>query len=141
MTATRFPSWLTPPPVDVALEITSRRVTVAQVTGLGPDAAVSACGSESLPPEAITQRSSDRTSFSERRCSMRVAPHSNARGSKRRRVSRWWCRMLRRACRLSRSSTCRRKSDDLDQLIRFHVKKTTPFPVEEAQVSHARSVR
>ncbi len=35
-----------------------------------------------------------------------------------------------------RSSRCRQRPDDLDQLMRWQLKKATPFPIEEAQVSY-----
>ena len=41
-----------------------------------------------------------------------------------------------RRCRSSASSRCRRAAQDLDQLVRWQVRKTAPFPIDEAQVSY-----
>ena len=42
----------------------------------------------------------------------------------------------RARCRWCGSSRCRRKAQDLDQLVRWQVRKSAPFPIEDAQVSY-----
>ena len=44
-------------------------------------------------------------------------------------------------CRSCGSSRCPRAPQDLDQLVRWQVRKTAPFPIEEAQVSYVPGAR
>ena len=53
---------------------------------------------------------------------------------------RWWCPTSRRASRWCGSTRCRAARDDLDQLIRWQIKKSAPFPIEDAMRHlHARA--
>jgi type IV pilus assembly protein PilM len=134
--ATRLPAWLTPPPVDVAVEITSRRVTVAEVSAGEGAVVVSAFGSEALPPDAVTpafvgpnvvkpeavviamRQAFERAGVKPPRRVALVVPDSLARVS------------------LVAFEQVPDKPADLDQLVRWQVKKATPFPIEDAQVSY-----
>jgi len=135
--ATRLPSWLRPPPVDLAIEITSRRVAVAQVSGGRADTAVSACGSDALPADALTPQF----------IGPNVVRKAAVLDAARRALERAGVKAPRRVALVVPDSIARvslvtldhvpEKAADLDQVIRFHVKKATPFPIEEARVSHA----
>lgn len=134
--ATRLPAWLTPPPVDVAVEITSRRVTVAAVAAREGTVVVSAFASEALPSDAVTpafigpnvvkpevvvaalERAFERAGVKPPRRVGLVVPDSLARVS------------------LVAFEQVPPKPADLDQLVRWQVKKATPFPLEDAQVSY-----
>ena len=50
-------------------------------------------------------------------------------------ASRWCCPTPSPRCRWCASRRCRRKPQDLDQLIRWQVRKAAPFRIEDAQVS------
>ena len=132
--ASRLPSWLTPSPVDLAIEISSRRVTVAQVAGT----AVAACGSEPLPPEAITPQF--------------IGPNVELRqvvlDAARRALEHAGVKPAKRVALVVPDSIARvtlvslehvpEKAADLKAVLDFHVKKATPFPLDEARVGHTR---
>ena len=65
----------------------------------------------------------------------RSAGCSNAIGRPRR-VGAGRARIRSRRCRWCGSSRCPPRAQDLDQLIRWQVRKAAPFPIEEAQVSY-----
>jgi type IV pilus assembly protein PilM len=127
--------WLTAAPPSVAIEIASRRVTVAAVSS-GARPVVSAFASEPLPDEAVTPsltgsnvpnvalvasavgRALDRAGLKSARRAALIVPDSVA-----------------RVTLLSLEQIPSRQSD-LDQLVRWQLKKATPFPIEEAQISY-----
>ena len=130
------PSWLTPVAPTVAIEIASRRVTVAELSYTGQGAVVSACATEGLPPGAVApaltgtnipqvgvvadalRRALDKAGLrSTRRCAL-IVPDSIARVS------------------LLPFETLPAKPAELDQLVQWQVKKATPFPLEDARISH-----
>lgn len=133
--ALRLPSWLSPPEADVVVEIASGRLTVARV---GPDgqAIPSTSVSETLPPGAVTpaltaknieqppvvvaalKRALERAGFGTPSRVAMIVPDSAARVS------------------LIPLEVIPARASDLDQLVRWHVKKATPFPVEDAVLSY-----
>jgi Tfp pilus assembly PilM family ATPase len=122
--ASRLPSWLTPSPVDLAIEISSRRVTVAQVAAT----AVAACGSEPLPPEAITPQFIG-PNVELRQVVLGVKPAK--------RVALVVPDSIARVTLVSLEHVPE-KAADLKAVLDFHVKKATPFPLDEARVGHTR---
>jgi Tfp pilus assembly PilM family ATPase len=135
--ATRLPSWLSAPAVDLAIEISSRRVTVAQVSGGRGAEAVSACGSAALPAGAVTP------AFTGPNIVTKDAVIEATRSA----FERAGIKPPRRVALVLPDSVARltlvtleqvpARTADLEQLLRFHVKKATPFPIEEAHVGYA----
>jgi Tfp pilus assembly PilM family ATPase len=125
----------TPPPT-VAVEIASHRVTAAQISLGGGSPSVTAVASEPLPPGAVVpsltasnitdapvvtaalRRLFGRLGAVPRRIGLAV-PDSVAKVS------------------LVRFEKLPPKAADVDQLIRFQVRKSAPFRVEEAQVAYS----
>jgi type IV pilus assembly protein PilM len=129
--------WLNTVAPNVAIEIASRRVTVVEVQGSGAQAAVTACASETLPADAVVP-SLTGTNI--------VSPGVVA-DALRSAISRAGMRIPRRAALVVPDSIARvsllsfeqlpAKAADLEPLIRWQLKKTLPFPIDEAQVSHS----
>jgi type IV pilus assembly protein PilM len=129
------PSWLAPVPPSTAIEIASHRVTVAGISRLGTKPTVSAYASEPLSAEAVApapaganipepavvvdalKRALDRTGLRSVGRVALVVPDSIARVS------------------LLTFEKLPPKASDIDQLIRWQLKKATPYPIEEAAIS------
>lgn len=130
----RTPSWLAPVPPTVAIELGSRRVTVLEVPKGAP--VVSAYAAEPLPDGALVPsltgpniadprvvvdalaRALDRAGLTSTRRAALVVPDSVARVS------------------LLPFETMPARAQDLDQLVRWQLRKATPFPLEDARISH-----
>lgn len=130
----RVPSWLASVPPTVAIELASRRVTVVEVPK-GPPV-VTAYAAEPLPDGALQpsltgpniidpaavgealKRALDRAGLKATRRAALVVPDSVARVS------------------LLPLEQMPGKAQELDQLVRWQVRKSTPFPLEDAQITH-----
>jgi type IV pilus assembly protein PilM len=130
----RVPTWLAPVPPTIAIELASRRVTVVEVPNGAP--VVTAYAAEPLPdgvlvpsltgpnimdPRAVVEalgRALDRAGLSSARRAALVVPDSVARVS------------------LLSLDQVPAKAQELDQVVRWQVRKSTPFPLEEAQITH-----
>src|SRR6185369_14795923 len=129
-----FASWLASPAPDAAIEIAPERVSVAVAGARSRGLVVQAYGSEPLPPGAVVasltslnihnrplvsaalRTALDRASIRPRRVAL-VIPDLTAKVS------------------LVRFDTIPARREDLDQLVRWQVKKASPFPIEEAVVT------
>jgi len=132
-------SWLTAAPPTVALEIASHRVTVVGATRSGGRTTVTALATEALPAGAVrpalvgsnvvdreavvsaARRALDRAGLGSARRVALVVPDSIARVS------------------LLPLEQIPARPQDLEQLLRWQMRKALPFPMEEAQVSHFRA--
>jgi type IV pilus assembly protein PilM len=135
-----FASWLASPPPDAAIEIAPERVSVAVVAARSRGLVVQAYASEPLPPgtvvasltslnvhnrplvSAALRTALDRASIRPRRVAL-VIPDLTAKVS------------------LVRFDTIPARREDLDQLVRWQVKKASPFPIEEAVVTWTPAAR
>ena len=135
-----FASWLASPPPDAAIEIAPERVSVAVVGARSRGLVVQAYASEPLPPGAVVasltslnihnrplvsaalRTALDRASIRPRRVAL-VIPDLTAKVS------------------LVRFDTIPARREDLDQLVRWQVKKASPFPIEEAVVTWTPAAR
>jgi type IV pilus assembly protein PilM len=129
-----LPSWLSSRPPAAAVEITARRVMAAAVAEQGGSRVVSSYASEPLAPGAVEpalnapnvhdpaaltaaiRAALDKVSPRPRRVAL-VLPDSVAKLS------------------LVRFDKIPAKAQDLDQLIRWQIRKAAPFKIEEAQIS------
>jgi len=129
-----LPRWLSSRPPSAAVEITARRVTVAVVARQGGSRVVSAHASEPLPPGAVEpglnasnvhdpaaltaaiRAALEKVSPRPRRVGL-VLPDSVAKLS------------------LVRFDKIPARAQDLDQLIRWQIRKAAPFKIEDAQLS------
>jgi type IV pilus assembly protein PilM len=128
-------SWLAPAPPTVAIEIASRRITVVELSRSGSAPAVAGHASEPLPEGAVVPALGG----------VNVAQPAAAAEALRRALDRAGLRSARRAALVVPDSVARvslltfeqlpSRAADLDQLVRWQLKKGTPFPIEDAQVS------
>lgn len=132
--ALRLPSWLAPPQAEVAIEMAPGRLTVARLGKDGQSLGASSM-SETLPAGAVTpslagknidqpqivigalKKALERAGFGYPKRVALVIPDSAARVS------------------LIQLETVPSRATDLEQLIRWHVKKATPFPIEDSVLS------
>jgi len=118
----------------VAIEIASRRITVAQV-GSGRQPVISGYATEPLEPGVVVPAPAGAN----------VTQPAAAADALRRAIDRAGLGSIRRAALVVPDSVARvsmlnfeqmpPKAADLDQLIRWQLRKSTPYPIEEAQVS------
>jgi type IV pilus assembly protein PilM len=133
-------SWLASPPPDAAIEISPDAVAVATVGVRGREPFVQSYAVEPLPAGAATaaltsrnivdrpgvvqalRSALDRAGIRPRRVAL-VIPDSSARVS------------------LIRFDRVPERREDLDQLVRWQIRKAAPFPVEEAALSYSPGLR
>jgi type IV pilus assembly protein PilM len=131
-----FLSWLASAPPDVAIEIAPDTVSIAVLGSRGAGATVQAYGAADLPPGAVQpsltghnvidrgavvqalRAACDRAGHRPGRAAL-VIPDAAARVA------------------LVRFDQVPSRRDDLEQLIRWQVKKSLPFAIEEAAVTHS----
>lgn len=119
----------------MAVEIASRRVTVAEVARGGRSLRVSAYASEPLPADAVTPALTGPN----------VPAPSIVADAIRRALDRAGLRSASRVALVVPDSIARvsllpfeqvpARAADLEQLVRWQLKKAVPFPIDEAQVS------
>ena len=128
-------SWLASPPLDAAIEIAPEAVSIAVLGGRGQNAVVQGYAVEPMPIGAVVP--------SLTATNMPIATSSSARSAQRARAS--VCArdvalvvpdLVGKVSLVKFDHTPTRR-DDLDQLIRWQVKKSTPFPIEDACVTHS----
>lgn len=128
-------SWFAPAPPSVAVEMASRRLTVVELGRAGSGAAVVGYASEALPDDAITPAPGG----------LNIPNVPVVADALRRALERAGIRAASRAALIVPDSVARvsllpfeqlpPKAVDVEQLIRWQVRKSTPFPIDEAQVS------
>jgi len=135
-----FSSWLASSPPDAAIEIAPERVSVAVVGERGGSLVVQAHASETLPPGAVV--GSLTSSNVHNRTVVAAALRSVLeRAGVRPRRAALVIPDLAAKVSLVRFDTLPARREDLDQLVRWQVKKASPFPIEEALVSWTPAVR
>ncbi|HVL66407.1 MAG TPA: pilus assembly protein PilM [Vicinamibacterales bacterium] len=138
-TASPFASWLASPPPPAAIEISSRRVSAVAVSRRGASAVITGQSSEPLAAGVVTpvlngvnvhdaralaaaiKAAVERVSPRPRRAAL-VLPDTVAKVS------------------ILRFEKIPAKAQDLEQLIRWQMRKAAPFRVEDAQVSWTEGV-
>ena len=129
-----FASWLASPPPDAAVEIAADHVSVAVVTERGQGLAVQGYAVVPLPPGSVVA-SLTSTNILNRpavTAALRIAlERADARP---RRVALVIPDLATKAS-LVRFETIPARREDLDQLVRWQMKKASPFPIEDASVT------
>lgn len=131
-----FASWLTSAPPDAAVEITPERISAAMVAVRGDGPVVTAHASESLQAGVVTASLTSRNIVDRPAAAAALRRVFDRLPSRPRRVA---LVIPDSAAKISlvRFDQTPGRRDDLDQLIRWHVRKSTPFPIEDASVSYA----
>jgi Tfp pilus assembly PilM family ATPase len=127
-------SWLSASPPTTAIEIASRRVTVAEIGRSSGVPAVLAFATEPLPEGAVVPGLTGTN----------IPSTGMVSGALRVALARAGLLSRRRAALLVPDSVARvsmlnfdqipARASDLDQLLRWQLRKATPFPIDEAQV-------
>jgi Tfp pilus assembly PilM family ATPase len=135
-----FTSWLASPPPDAAVEIAADHVSVAVMTERGRGLAVQGYAVAPLPPGSVVASltSSNILNRPAVTAALRLAVEgANARP---RRVALVIPDLAAKAS-LVRFDTIPSRREDLDQLVRWQMKKASPFPIEEASLTFTPGVR
>ena len=124
-----------PPPPTVAIELASRRVTVVELGLSGKGATVVGYASEALAPDALVPAAAG----------VNIPNVGVVADALKRALERAGVKSTRRAALIVPDSVARvsllsfdqlpSKAADAEQLVRWQLKKATPYPIEEAQVS------
>jgi len=133
-------SWLASPPLDAAIEIAPEAVSIAVLGGRGQNAVVQGYAVEPMPsgavvPSLTTANMPDREVVVR---ALRAACESV--GVRPRRVALVVPDLVGKVSLVRFDQTPTRR-DDLDQLIRWQMKKSTPFPIEDACVTYSPGAR
>src|SRR5687767_6279345 len=127
-------SWLASPPPDAAVEIAPERITAASIVPVGAGVAISSYAVEPLPPGAVLPSLTTQN----------IADHAVVAGALRAALGRLGTRAGRVALiipdtaakvSLIRFDKVPARRDDLEQLVRWQVRKSAPFAIEDACVS------
>ncbi|HXT71794.1 MAG TPA: pilus assembly protein PilM [Vicinamibacterales bacterium] len=127
-------SWFAPTPPTIAVELASRRLTVVEL-GRGASSPLVGYASEPLPPGALSPAPSGPN----------IQNPSAVLEALKRGLDRAGVRKSARVALVIPDNAARvsllpfeqlpSKSADVDQLIRWKLKKSTPFPIEDAQIA------
>ena len=130
-------SWLASSPPDAAVEIAPERVSAATMVGGGSSLTVESHATEALPPGAVVASLG----------TLNIADRTTVTNAVRTVLGRLEGRVNRVALiipdlsvkvSLVRFDQVPARRDDLDQLVRWQVRKSAPFPIDEACVSYAK---
>jgi type IV pilus assembly protein PilM len=127
-------SWFTSPPPSIGVEIGAARVTAVAMTDQGGKPTVTAHATERLPAGALVP-SLNHTNIVDREAVAGAV--GRVLGALGQRVTRIALVIPDAATKVSlvKFDKLPAKADDLAQMVRWQVKKSVPFPIEQAQVS------
>lgn len=130
------PSLLATPAPPVAVEIAPRFVSAIATATQGGDPVITAHAIEPLPPGAVTPALNSPNVQDAGAVAGAVQRVFGRLGTRPRRIALVLPDSLAKVS-LVRLEKVPARAEDLDQLIRFHVRKSAPFHVEEAQVTYS----
>jgi len=129
-------SWLASPPPDAAVEIAADRVAAAVVASRGGAARVQAYAVEALPAGTVAPALTAHNILDRAAVAAAVRAALARLGSRPTRVALVIPDVAAKVSVLRFEHVPARR-DDLDQLVRWQIRKSTPFPIEDACVSYA----
>jgi type IV pilus assembly protein PilM len=133
-------SWLASPPLEAAIEIAPAAVSIAVLGGRGAKAVVQGYAVEPLPAGAVTP-SLTATNIADKPAVVRaLAAACDSVGVKPARVALVIPDVAAKVSLVRFEQTPARR-EDLEQLIRWQVKKATPFPVDDACLTYSPGAR
>ena len=133
-------AWFASPPPDAAIEIAPEGVSVAALGGRGRDTVVHNYATEPLAPGAVVPKLTP-GNVADREAVVRAVRVALDRATLRpRRVALVIPDVAARVS-LVRFDRIPERREDLDQLVRWQVRKAAPFPVDEASLSYAPGIR
>ena len=135
-----FASWLASPPPDAAIEIATDHVSVAVVSERGQGLAVQGYAVEPLPPGAVVASLTSPNILNRTAVVSALRTALERAGARPRRVALIIPDLAAKVS-LVRFETTPARREDLDQLVRWQLKKASPFPLEEASVTFSSGAR
>ena len=133
-------SWLASPPLEAALEISPAAVSVAVLGGRSSNPVVQGYAVEPLPAGAVTPSLTTTNIADPDAVARALNSACESLGLKPRRVALVIPDVAAKVSLVRFEQTPARR-DDLNQLIRWQVKKSTPFPVEDACLTYTAGAR
>jgi type IV pilus assembly protein PilM len=135
-----FTAWLASPPPDAVVEIAPERVSAATMTTRGSRPVIQAYAVEALPPNSVA------ASLTAQNVHDRAALAAGVRtvlGRLGIRPSRVALIIPDVAAKVSviRFERVPARRDDVDQLIRWQIRKAAPFPIDDASVTYTTGAR
>jgi type IV pilus assembly protein PilM len=134
MSASSRSSWLASPPPTVAVEITAARVIAVAMADQGTNRTVSAYASETLPAGAVEPALNATNVHDQNALAAAIRSTLTHLGHRTKRVALVLPDSIAKVS-LIRFEKVPQKLSDLDQLIRWQVRKAAPFRIEDAQVA------
>jgi Tfp pilus assembly PilM family ATPase len=135
-----FSSWIASPPPDAAIEIATDRVAVAVVGERSGGLVVQSYASEALPAGAVVPSLTASNVHNRAAVVSALRAALDRAGARPRRVGLVIPDLAAKVS-LVRFETVPARREDLDQFVRWQVKKASPFPIEEALVTYSPGVR
>lgn len=129
-------SWLASPPLDAAIEIAPEAVSIAIVGGRGPTPIVQGYAVEPLPVNAVSPSLMSTNVIDRSAVVQALRAACDSVGVRPRRAALVIPDLSAKVSLLKFEKVPSRR-DDLDQMIRWQMKKSTPFPIEDACVTHS----
>ena len=135
-----FSSSLSSPPPDAAIEIAADHVSVAVVAPRGQGLVVQGCAVVPLPAGAVVASLTSSNILNRPVVVAALRTALDRIGARPRRVALVIPDVAAKAA-LVKFDTVPSRREDLDQLVRWQVRKASPFPIEEASVTFTPGVR
>ena len=132
-------SWLAAPPPDAAVEITPGRVSAATMTLRGDRAVVQACSAEPLPNDAVVASLTSPNVVDRAAVAAALRTVLDRVGGRIKRVALVIPDVAAKVS-VVRFDRVPARRDDLDQLVRWQVRKAAPFPIDDASVTYTPGV-
>jgi type IV pilus assembly protein PilM len=133
-------SWLASPPPDAAIAIAPESVSIAMLGSRGQQPTVQGYAVEPLPPGAVAGSLTGHNILDRAAVLAAVRTAVERLGARPRRVALVIPDLAARVS-LVRFDRIPARREDLEQLVRWQMKKAAPFPVEEACVSYSPGAR
>jgi type IV pilus assembly protein PilM len=135
-----FASWLAAAPPDAAIEIAPEAVSLAVLGSRGADPVVQAYGVAHLPAGAVVP-SLTSVNIVDRAAVVQALRSACERAGQRPRRAALVIPDSAARVSLVRFEQVPARREDLDQLIRWQLRKSSPFPVDEACLTHSPGAR
>ena len=130
-----FASWIAAPPPDAAVEIATDRVAVAVVGERSGGLVVQSYAAEPLAPGMVVASLTSSNVHNRAAVATALRTALDRAGARPRRVALVIPDLAAKVS-LVKFDTVPARREDLDQLVRWQVKKAAPFPIEEALVTY-----
>jgi type IV pilus assembly protein PilM len=135
-----FSSWLASPPPEAAIEIAADHVSAAVIGERGGSLVVQGYAAEPLPPGVVTPSLTATNIHNRSVVVSALRTVLDRAGARPRRVALVIPDLAAKVS-LIRFDTIPARDDDLEQLVRWQVKKASPFPIEDAAVTYSPGAR